>query len=93
MSKTPAEYDVEHWRNQFESLLDQMPKRGLARELSQIDDYYSSSEGYFSVKNVKQGRGSISTTKRVVLAMNKYLARKAKRKKTIQRQKIQTVND
>ncbi|MGR3809557.1 hypothetical protein [Jiulongibacter sp. NS-SX5] len=91
MGKTPAEYDVEHWRGEFEKLYEKLPKRGLARQLSKFDDYFGTTEGYFSVKNVRNGKGSISTTKRVVAAMEKLIQKRSANKNRINRQKLQSV--
>ncbi|MDR6195206.1 hypothetical protein [Siphonobacter sp. SORGH_AS_0500] len=81
-------FTVEYWRNEFQSLVLKLG-RNWRKEVKSIDPSIDSSV----LDYVKDGRGGIDNTRRVVLALQKLTPEKVKRKRPISsRQKISRTN-
>lgn len=89
----PAEFDLDAARKEFQGLLKGLKKLDkVSKTLGPLDEYYFSYEGYCEFMNVKRDRAALGPTKRAINVLEALKEKRAKRKKTIQRQKIQTVN-
>lgn len=64
---------VPYWRERFDVLYEN-PKDWSRKDLVQYDKYFLSAAGKDAVRNVKEGRGGLEPTMRVVKALERLFA-------------------
>lgn len=71
---TLKEVDIRYWREEFSKKILKLPAGAtLYKELSKVDDYYSTIKGEYELRNVKSGVAGITKTSRAVRTLEKYL--------------------
>jgi hypothetical protein len=91
MGKTPKEYNLEHWRDEFAALFKQFDKKiGFAKALSRHDQFFGTTEGYWTAKNVKEGKAGLGPTRQAYDALNKYINASGSKSRKLRRQKLVT---
>lgn len=86
---------VAYWRARFTELVEKTESEGFAwsrRNLLIYDNYFLAAAGKDAVRNVREGRGGLEPTMRVVKALEKLIeakgAMKAESDKLAKRQKL-----